>query len=76
MTLLQRSRLFLVCLSFVRLFNLIIPLAHRVDQKVKLMQQQVPKGFVELQEHFVGQRIENNDSLKESVHFFAWNELK
>ncbi|XP_065919006.1 leucine-rich repeat serine/threonine-protein kinase 1-like isoform X2 [Dysidea avara] len=50
--------------------------AHRVDQKVKLMQQQVPKGFVELQEHFVGQRIENNDSLKESVHFFAWNELK
>ena len=51
-------------------------LAYRTGQKVKLMQQQVPMGFVELQEQFVGQRIANSDSLKDGAHMLTWNELK
>ena len=43
---------------------------------MKLLQQCVPKGFVELQDLFMGQRMANSDSLKESAHILTWSELK
>jgi len=43
---------------------------------MKLLQQRVPKGFGELQEQFMGQRMVNSDSLKESAHMLTWSELK
>ena len=51
-------------------------LAYQAGQKVKLIQQEVPMGFVELQEQFVSQRIANSDSHKDGAHMLTWNELK
>ena len=50
--------------------------AHQAGQRVNLLQKRVPKGFVELQEQFVDQKLVISDSLRESDHMLTWGELK
>jgi len=51
-------------------------LGYRAGQRVKLIEQNVPRGFVELQEQFVGQRIANSGNHKEGAHMLTSSELR
>jgi len=48
-------------------------LAHRANQKVNLLQQHVPTGFIELQEKFVDAI---SGGCRDSAHMLTWRELK
>jgi len=63
------------CLPTYR--NKVLLLVHKADQKVVLMEQHVPRGFVELQEQYAAQWIRNSGSdKKNSARIVTWSKLK
>jgi len=48
-------------------------LAHRV---MNLMNQRVPKGFIELKEQYVNDRLSNSNDPKDYGNMLTWSELR
>lgn len=70
------SKFFYLQILFVCYFMYLCNTAYRVNQKAKVLDQLIPKGFAELQQNLTGNRIANSDNFEQEAHVLSWSQLK
>ena len=62
--------------AFTFLFIIIFIPAYRANQKIKLLDQNIPKGFEDLQQMLTGNRMATCDHFEKGSHVLTWSQLK
>ena len=61
---------------FTNIYSLFFILAYRANQKIKLLDQNIPKGFEDLQQLLTGNRMATGDHFEKDSHVLTWSQLK